>query len=114
MSFATEKLDLNVSADYDDDREGLLLQWNPHAGIQMNKAVLAMSDIATPVYIPSIDFQYDTTGAFFHHHVIVAHKFLSKIVILFVQFEIVIVHAVKSCCVVYHEFSVQCIFASGS
>ncbi|MBE6337509.1 MAG: hypothetical protein E7068_01705 [Lentimicrobiaceae bacterium] len=62
MSFATEKLDLNVSADYDDDREGLLLQWNPHAGIQMNKAVLAISDIATPVYIPSIDFQYDTTG----------------------------------------------------
>ena len=62
MSFATEKLDFNVSADYDDDQEDLLLQWNPHAGIQLNKAVFSMSDIPLPVYIPSIDFQYDTIG----------------------------------------------------
>ncbi len=62
MSFATEKLDFNVSADYDSDQEDVLLQWNPHAGIQLNKAVFAMSDISTPIYIPSIDFQYDTTG----------------------------------------------------
>ena len=62
MSFATEKLDFNVSADYDDDQEDLLLQWNPHAGIQLNKAVFTMSDISLPVYIPSIDFKYDTTG----------------------------------------------------
>lgn len=62
MSFATENLDFNVSADYDDDQEDLLLQWNPHAGIQLNKAVFAMSDLPTPVYIPSIDFNYDTTG----------------------------------------------------
>ena len=62
MSFATEKLDFNVSANYDDDQEDLLLQWNPHAGIQLNKAVFSMSDISTPVYIPSIDFQYDTAG----------------------------------------------------
>lgn len=62
MSFVTEDLDFNVSADYDDDQEDLLLQWNPHAGIQLNKAVFAMSDLPTPVYIPSIDFNYDTTG----------------------------------------------------
>ena len=62
MSFVTEILDFNVSADYDDDQEDLLLQWNPHAGIRLNKAVFAMSDIPTPVYIPSIDFQYDSTG----------------------------------------------------
>ena len=62
MSFATEKLGFNVSADYDDDQEDLLLQWNPHAGIQLDKAVFSMSDIPLPVYIPSIDFQYDTTG----------------------------------------------------
>ena len=62
MNFATENLDFNVSADYDDDQEDLLLQWNPHAGIQLNKAVFAMSDLPTPVYIPSIDFNYDTTG----------------------------------------------------
>ena len=62
MSFATENLDFNVSANYDDDQEDLLLQWNPHAGIQLNKAVFAMSDLPTPVYIPSIDFNYDTTG----------------------------------------------------
>lgn len=62
MSFATEKLDFNVTAEYDNDHEDLLLQWNPHAGIQLTKAVFASSDIPTPVYIPSIDFQYDTTG----------------------------------------------------
>ncbi len=62
MSFDTENIDLNVSANYDDDQEDLLLQWNPHAGIKLNKAVFAMSDIPTPVYIPSIDFQYDSTG----------------------------------------------------
>ena len=62
MSFATEKLGFNVSADYDDDQEDLLLQWNPHAGIQLDKAIFTMSDIPLPVYIPSIDFQYDTTG----------------------------------------------------
>ena len=62
MSFVTEDLDFNVSANYDDDQEDLLLQWNPHAGIQLNKAVFSMSDLPTPVYIPSIDFNYDTTG----------------------------------------------------
>ena len=62
MSFVTEKLDFNVSADYDDSQEDVLLQWNPHAGIQLENAVFSMSDISLPVYIPSIDFQYDTTG----------------------------------------------------
>ena len=62
MSFATENLDFNVSANYDDDQEDILLQWNPHAGIKLNKAVFAMKDLPTPVYIPSIDFNYDTTG----------------------------------------------------
>lgn len=62
MSFETEKLDFNVSADYDDDQENMILKWNPHAGIQLNKAVFSMSDIPTPIYIPSIDFRYDTTG----------------------------------------------------
>lgn len=62
MSFATEQLDFNLSADYDAEQEDVLLQWNPHAGIQLNKAVFAMSDLPTPVYIPSIDFNYDTTG----------------------------------------------------
>lgn len=62
INFDTENIELNVSADYDDDQEDMLLQWNPHAGIKLNKAVLAMSDIPTPVYIPSIDFQYDNTG----------------------------------------------------
>ena len=62
MSFATEKLDFNVSADYDDDQENIILQWNPHAGIQLDKAFFAMSDMPLPVYIPSINFNYDTTG----------------------------------------------------
>lgn len=62
MSFDTESLEFNVSADYDDDQEDMLLQWSPHAGIKLNKAVFAMSDIPTPVYIPSIDFKYDSTG----------------------------------------------------
>lgn len=62
MSFDTENIDLNVSANYDETQEDLLLQWNPHAGIKLNKAVFAMSDIPLPVYIPSIDFQYDSTG----------------------------------------------------
>lgn len=62
MSFATENLDFNVSANYDDDQEDILLQWNPHAGIKLNKAVFAMKDLPTPVYIPSIYFNYDTTG----------------------------------------------------
>lgn len=62
MNFDTEKLSFNVSADYDEDQEDLLLQWNPHAAIKLDNAVFAMSDIPTPVYIPSIDFNYDTTG----------------------------------------------------
>ena len=62
MSFDTENIEFNVSANYDDDQEDLLLQWNPHAGIKLNKAVFTMTDIPTPVYIPSIDFQYDSTG----------------------------------------------------
>ena len=62
MSFVTEKIGFNVSADYDDEQENLLLQWNPHAGIQFNNAVFAMSSLPMPVYIPSIDFNYDTTG----------------------------------------------------
>lgn len=64
ISFETEKLDFNVSADYDDNQENLILQWNPHAGIKLNKAVISMSDMPTPIYIPSIDFQYDTTGIY--------------------------------------------------
>ena len=60
MSFATERLDFNVSADYDDEQEDVLLQWNPHAGIQLNNAVFVSKEIPMPVYIPSIDFQYDT------------------------------------------------------
>lgn len=62
MCFETEKLDFNVSADYDDDQENLILQWNPHAGVKLDKAIFSMSDIPTPIYIPSIDFQYDATG----------------------------------------------------
>lgn len=62
MCFETEKLDFNVSADYDDDQESIILQWNPHAGIKLDKAIFSMSDLPTPIYIPSIDFQYDTTG----------------------------------------------------
>ncbi len=62
MSFDTENIELNVSANYDDEQKDLLLQWNPHAGIKLKKAVFAMTDIPTPVYIPSIDFQYDSTG----------------------------------------------------
>lgn len=62
INFATEKMGFNVSADYDDDQNDLLLQWNPHAGINLKKAVFAMSDIPTPIYIPSIGFQYDSTG----------------------------------------------------
>lgn len=62
MSFVTEKMNFNVSANYDDDQEDILLQWNPHAGIQLNNAVFAMSDLPMPIYIPSIDFNYDTTG----------------------------------------------------
>ena len=62
IDFVTEKLDFNVSAYYDDNQEDLLLQWNPHAGIKLNKAVVAMKDFPMPVYIPSIYFNYDTTG----------------------------------------------------
>ena len=62
ICFETEKMELNVSAEYDDSQEDLLLQWNPHAGIKLDHAVVAMSDIPLPVYIPSIDFQYDSTG----------------------------------------------------
>ncbi len=62
MSFVTEKMDFNVSADYDDDQENVLLQWNPHAGIQLENAVFAMSDLPMPIYIPAIDFNYDSTG----------------------------------------------------
>ena len=62
MSFITEKIGFNVSADYDDNQEDILLQWNPHAGIQLDNAIFTMSDIPLPVYIPSIYFQYDTTG----------------------------------------------------
>lgn len=67
MSFVTEKLGFNVSADYDDDQEDLLLQWNPHAGIRLDNAVFAMSDLSLPVYIPSIDFKYDSTGIEIHN-----------------------------------------------
>lgn len=62
VSFATETLDLNVSADYDNEQDNLLLQWNPHAGIQLDKAVFTMNSLPMPIYIPSIDFQYDTSG----------------------------------------------------
>ncbi len=71
MSFVTERLGFNVSADYDDDQEDILLQWNPHAGIQLDKAVFSMSDIPLPVYIPSIYFKYDTTGIDIHNSSIV-------------------------------------------
>lgn len=62
MSFVTEKLDVNVSADYDDEKEDLLLKWNPHAGVTLDNAIFSMSDIPETVYIPSIDFKYDSTG----------------------------------------------------
>ena len=62
MSFVTEKIGFNVSADYDSEQEELLLQWNPHAGMQLDKAVFSMSEIPMPIYIPSIDFKYDSTG----------------------------------------------------
>ena len=62
MNFVTEMLDLNVSANYDDDQEDMLLQWNPHAGIRLDKAVFSMSGMPTSIQIPSIDFQYDSTG----------------------------------------------------
>lgn len=62
MSFATETISFNVSADYDDDQEDILLQWNPHAGVKLSEAVFAMSELPTPIYIPSVDFNYDSTG----------------------------------------------------
>lgn len=62
MSFATETINFNVSADYDEEQEDLLLQWNPHAGVQLSDAVFAMSALPIPLYIPSIDFRYDSTG----------------------------------------------------
>lgn len=62
MNFVTETLGLKVTADYDDEQQDMLLQWNPHANIKFDNAQLAMSDMAFPVYIPSIDFKYDTAG----------------------------------------------------
>ena len=62
MSFVTERLGVNVSADYDDEAEDLLVKWNPHAGVTLDNAVFSMSDIPESVYIPSIDFKYDSEG----------------------------------------------------
>ena len=62
MSFATENIEFNVTADYDKSQDNVLLQWNPHAGVKLNKAIFSMIDLPMPVYIPSVDFQYDTTG----------------------------------------------------
>lgn len=62
LSFVTEKLAVNVSADYDDEAEDLLVKWNPHAGIVLDNAVFSMTDIPETIYIPSIDFKYDSTG----------------------------------------------------
>ena len=74
LSFITENLDVNVSADYDDDEEDLLLKWNPHAGVTLNNALLSMSDIAETVQIPSIDFKYDSTGVEINNSSIVLGK----------------------------------------
>lgn len=62
LSFVTERLGINVSADYDEEEENLLVKWNPHAGVSLNNAIFSMADIPETVYIPSIDFKYDTTG----------------------------------------------------
>lgn len=62
INFVTEKLGLNVSADYKADEEDLLLQWNPHAGVNLTNAIVAMSDLPESIFIPSIDFKYDSTG----------------------------------------------------
>ena len=67
LIFETENIGFNISAYYDEDQEDLLLQWNPHAGIKLNKAVFAMYSIPMPVYIPSIDFKYDSTGIDIHN-----------------------------------------------
>ena len=53
MSFATENLDFNVSANYDDDQEDILLQWNPHAGIKLFKSTI----VALCLEIPTLSWK---------------------------------------------------------
>lgn len=62
MDFVTETLNFNLSANHNSSQQDLLLQWNPHAGIKLTNAIFSMKDLTKPVYIPSIDFNYDTTG----------------------------------------------------
>lgn len=62
MSFVSQNIDFNVSAYYDEKQQDILLQWNPHAGVKLNNAIVTMSELPSPLHIPSIDFQYDSTG----------------------------------------------------
>lgn len=62
LEFKTKSIKVKASADYDENQEDIILQWNPQMNIDLTNAVFDMKSIKEPIHIPSIDFKYDTTG----------------------------------------------------
>jgi len=62
MYFATEALSLNANADYDENENDIFLQWNPTLGIELNNAVLSMSELSEDLVIPAVDLKYTEEG----------------------------------------------------
>lgn len=62
IHFSTDALALGVNADYDEEEEDLLLQWNPNLNIDLNNALIDMAELGEPVIIPGIKLNYDENG----------------------------------------------------
>lgn len=58
IRFNGEQLHLGAAARYNKEGTNILLQWNPRLSIRLKKALAIVPQLALPVNIPSIDFDY--------------------------------------------------------
>lgn len=62
LEFATETVSLDVSADYDEKGENMLLKWNPKFDIDLSMAYFDTENLSETVFVPDINMKYDEKG----------------------------------------------------
>ena len=62
MYFATESIALDLNADYDEEENDILLQWNPNLDLSLSNALFDYEALQEQVVLPNINITYNQTG----------------------------------------------------